>query len=161
MADKFDAKASSDTAAPADQPTRAKRSIPTILHDEPLLSPPAALLMREHRTGWKRDYHIADPSSGAAPNDDAAEVQRYYEWMAGVDPSSATGSKYAFNLAPMPVGGLDVLVKELLPDGSDDENKRLKELLFRMNSDKLRTDDRYVPGAMVRVPSERTDVLVD
>ena len=144
-----------DASAQNDNPKAATTLVPKILVDEPVLSASAAMLMDQHTKGWKRDQHIAHPETGAAPTDDAAEVQAYYAYMATIDPSSATFAPPAFTLMPMPRGGLDTIVTSLLGRNAAAYDKaRLKNLLFRLNGDALRTDNRYTLGQAVRVPTE-------
>lgn len=162
--DKFDASATSD------QQAKKTRTTLKVLRDEPQISPAAAQLMEQHRTGWKQDHHIANPEThpnpdlrGKAPTDEAQEVQDYYAWMATIDPSSADFATKApaFTLVPMPRGGLQVLAERLIPAGSDDEKIRLRELLYRLNKDTLRTSNRYTLGQAVRIPTETVEVSAE
>lgn len=153
---KFDAKAASD------QPVT--RRVPAILANYPEISDPAKFLLDQHQRRWKADVHIAHPETGKAPTPEAEEVQAYYAYMATIDPSSATFNPPAFTVSPMPRGGLKTLAAHLLgpapaPDTDAgqqylDDQAKLIHLLFRLNSDVLRTDNRYRVGQAVRVPTE-------
>lgn len=148
------------------QVVQTRRAKPKVLADFPQLGAEAADLHAKHRTRRASDREV----------DANAEVSALYAHLATLDPSSATYNPPAYSMVPTPRGGLDALVLHLLgrrPNDADDEASqdqrqavknaqreydsdaaKLKFILFRMNSDILKTDDRYVLGQLLRVPTE-------
>lgn len=148
------------------QVTQTRRAKPKVLADFPQLGPEAASLHAKHRTRRASDQEV----------DANAEVTALYAHLATLDPSSATYNPPAYSMVPTPRGGLDALVLHLLgrrPNNAvegataderqaavnaqleyDSDAAKLKFILFRMNSDILRSDDRYVLGQLLRVPTE-------
>lgn len=146
--------------------TSSRRAKPKVLADFPQLSPEATDLYTKHRGRWASDREV----------DANAEVTALYAHLASLDPSSASYNPPAYQMVPTPRGGLDALVAHLLgrrPADADKEANsderaaakaaqteydgdaaKLKFIIFRMNSDILRSDDRYVLGQLLRVPSE-------
>jgi hypothetical protein len=112
------------------------------------------------------------------PDSEAGPLADYYAWIAQLDPNRPEPNPYQYQLAPTPRGGLDAIVREHLGNrpaltkpandyGSgeiqavleaqakyDTDYRRYKHLLFTMNRDTLRADDRYTVGQLLRVPTE-------
>lgn len=144
----------------------SRRARPKVLADFPQLSPEAASVWQKHQARRVSDAEVEQHQ----------EVMDLYSHLATLDPSSATYNPPSYAMVPTPRGGLDTLVSHLLgrrpgnadKDASGDEKQaaqqaqaefdsdaaKLKFILFRMNSDILRTDDRYVLGQLLRVPTQ-------
>lgn len=169
--DKGNATAQSTDTESQQESQQPSRRRPKVLAEFPELSPEANDLYTKHRNRRASDNEVKNN----------AEVMALYAHLAKLDPSSGTYDPPAYHLVPTPRGGLDTLVGLLLgprPGNSEKDQfgeyvdaaaqrkavvaqheydvdaSKLKFILFRMNSDILRTDDRYVLGQLVRVPSE-------
>jgi hypothetical protein len=139
--------------APAQKSAEPKLKV---LADHPKLSPEAQDLLDRHRLNRASDQAVeANP-----------EVVAYYKYMASIDPTHPAIAQPGYHLVPTPRGGLDAIVVHMLGalDQKNDsasyraeyqkEYKQLRYILYRLNSDILRSDSRYRLGELIRVPNE-------
>lgn len=140
-----------------EKPVEKRRRL-RVLADHPDLSPQAVTLLRQHRLNRAPDAHVEKHD----------EISAYYDYMAHLDPSHPQKEQPSHHLVPMPHGGLDKVTDILLPkptvpdteEGAatlrthEQDRARLKNILYRMNTDSIRNEDRYRVGQLIRVPNE-------
>lgn len=146
------------------------RKRPKIISQHPIFSMDADL-----RQTWQN--HIThQPGFHDRAMEQNGDMMNFYAEMAKIDPTSATYNPPPTNIVPMPRGGLDTLAREHLGaqpvppayDATREERDAYtkakaeydqtfadyKHLLYRLNKDTLRTDDRYTLGQATRVFAE-------
>lgn len=152
----------STTGVEVDAQAPKTKSKLKILHEHPELSSYALDLLERHRLNRLPDKEVERNE----------ELQAHYDYYAAIDPSHPAKPQPPYHLIPTPLGGLDAICRLLLGgrpqtddrtvvDAYEAEFSRLRGIIYRLNSDVLRSENRYRVGQLLRVPYETIDVPVE